>query len=209
MAKKQIKPTKKTVDKSPQVPTEDKPPKLSTEKMKGETNRHFLAWLLYCQAGSLRKTLAVWDKALGIEGEVDYRKLGKKPSLKTLNRWSMKYRWGERDELRFEETLAGLKKETIRIDKERKDRVAQLFKIAMNKKLRQLNIPQGEAVSDTLLNYLWRMHRVEMGLPTDYSKHDVYTPIREEDQQPLTPEETVLSQKITQLEKEHNDKINQ
>ncbi len=191
--------------------SENNPPKLTTDQMPGEKSRPYTAFLLYCQMGSLQKTLAVWEQAIGIEGEVDYRKLGKKPALRTLSRWSKKFHWVARDELRFEETLAGLKKETIRIDRERKDKIAQLFKLALEKKVRQLNLKQGEPVSDTLLNYAWKMHRVEMGLPTEVGsyKHEVQNRIVEEDQKPLTPDEIILSQKITQLEKEHNDKINQ
>lgn len=135
--------------------------------------------------------------------------LKQRPCRATLENWSKKFQWVNRNELMFEETLTELQEKTKKIDKERKDRVAEMFKIAMDKKLKQIGQKQGEPVSDTLLNYLWRMHRIEMGLPTDYSKHDVFTPIREEDQQPLTPDEIALSQKITQLEKEHNDKINQ
>lgn len=136
-------------------------------------------------------------------------KLKQQPALKTLKVWSSKFQWVKRSEMMFEETLAGLKEQTIRIDRERKDRIAQLFQMALDKKMKQLSLPQGEPVSDTLLNYLWRMHRVEQGLPTDYSKHDIFTPIREEDQKPLTPDEIELSKKITQLEIEHNAKLNQ
>lgn len=196
--------------KSDQMLPKTDAPQLSTERMSGENIRQYTAWLLYHRVGALRKLFDVWNRVSEIEGGMEMAgKLKQRPDLTTLKRWSSKYQWVKRSELMFEETLAGLKEQTIRIDRERKDRIAQLFQLALDKKVKQLNLPQGEPVSDTLFNYLWRMHRVEQGLPTDYSKHDIFTPIREEDQKPLTPEEIELSKKITQLEIEHNARLNQ
>lgn len=204
MAKKQ----KQNATKSDQMRPENGGCKLVTERMRGENVRQYTAWLLYHRVGTIRKLFEVWNRVGDIEGGIEMAgKLKKRPDLTTLKRWSGKFQWVKRSELMFEETLTGLKEQTIRIDRERKDRIAQLFQLALEKKVKQLNLPQGEPVSDTLFNYLWRMHRVEQGLPTDYSKHDIFTPINEDEQKPLTPKEMELSKKITQLEIEHNDKL--
>lgn len=207
--KKEIKPTIKNRGESVQIGAENNPAPLKTERMLGENNRQFAAWLLYYRVGSIRKAFDLWNRVGEMEGGAELApKLKQRPARSTLEAWSKKFRWVERYDLQLEETIMDLSKVTKRIDKERKDRIAQLFQLALDKKVKQLNLPQGEPVSDTLFNYLWRQHRVEMGLPTDYSKHDIFTPIREEDQKPLTPEEIELSKKITQLEIEHNAKLN-
>ena len=185
---------------------------LTSAQMKGESSRQYYAWLLYTQIGSIRKLLELWDHVGELEGGTKYvSHLKKRPGRTTIEKWSKKFHWVKRTELQFEETLTELAEKTKKIDRERKDKVAELFRLAMDRKLKQLQPVlgnPGEPVTDTLLNYLWKMHRIEMGLPTDYSKHDIFTPINEDEQKPLTPEEEELSAKITQLEKEHNDKIN-
>ncbi len=211
MAKKQPvkKPQPENRVKSDQIGSENTPPTLTTTRMAGEKNRQYQAWLLYYQVGSIRKLFDLWERVGELEGGAKLvSQLKQRPALSTLLEWSGKFQWVKRSELQFEETLTELSEKTKRIDRERKERVAEMFKVAMDKKLKQIGQKDGEPISDTLLNYLWRMHRVEMGLPTDYSKHDIFTPIREEDQKPLTPEEIELSKKITELEIEHNAKLN-
>lgn len=179
-----------------------------TERMKGETQRQYAAWLLYYQICSLRKLREVWDTVGELEGGEQFvGRIGKRPGFNTIAKWSIKFQWVKRNELQFEETLSNLAIQTKRIDKERKDKVAQLFKVALEKKRKQLNLKPGEAVSDTLIKYLWEMHRTEMGLVTGRYKHEISKPIAEEDQVPLSPDEVIMSKKMTELEKEHNAKI--
>ena len=56
-------------------------PALTTSKMPGETEQQYTAWLLYCEAGSLRKTEGLWNRVgqtLGEAGVEFADRLGKK-----------------------------------------------------------------------------------------------------------------------------------
>ena len=73
-----------------------KPKKLLTltvEKMPEETEQQYAAWLLYCEAGSQKKTLEYWERVGQTLGEVGVDfvlRLGKKPSHTTIENWSKK-----------------------------------------------------------------------------------------------------------------------
>jgi hypothetical protein len=93
-------------------------PALTTSKMPGETEQQYTAWLLYCEAGSLRKTEGLWNRvgqSLGEAGVEFADRLGKKPSDTTLETWSKKYRWVERKDLKLTEDLEGLRKKAQEI----------------------------------------------------------------------------------------------
>src|SRR5579864_1409856 len=92
-------------------------PSPTTSKMPGETEQQYTAWLLYCEAGSFRKTLDAWNRVGQLWGEigVDFStRLGDKPVETTIENWSKKYHWVERKELKLTEDLEALRDKTKR-----------------------------------------------------------------------------------------------
>lgn len=158
---------------------------LTTSKLPKETEQQYTAWLLYCEAGSLRKTLEVWSKVGQLWGEIgaDFAlKLGKKPGETTIENWSKKYHWVERRELKVTEDLETLRDKTKKIRREKIHKIADIFERVINKKIRQLK--EGESVTMLDLKQIWEMFQVELGKPT--SRGELKT---ESEQKPLTSEE--------------------
>lgn len=169
---------------SGQIGVEIDPDSLTFERMPGESSRQYSTWLLYFRVGSLKKVLEIWDKVLEIESIANLApKIGKKPAESTIDLWSSKFHWVQRYDQQFKKHLAEMSEETKRIALERKDRVAQFYKIASEKKVKQIS--QGERISDNLYKYSWEMLRTELDLSTGTFNHN----IKEEDQRPPTPEE--------------------
>lgn len=179
--------------------------KVITTKMPGETEQQYLAWLLYCEAGSLQKLLRMWEGMRQGFGEVSSEfatRLGEAPVLRTLQNWSARYAWVKRTELKLEEDLIALRSETKRIAELKKYRIAEAFRRALDLRLRQLR--KGEVVTTDDVKKLWEMFRTELGLST--GKTEVAHTINEEDQKPPTPEEDELGKEIDQVIKRHYDK---
>jgi len=186
---------------------ENRNEKLSTQKIPGERAREYTAWLLYCESGSLEKTLRIWQQiwheVVTNLSPIYREQLGKPVSLRTLKRWCAKYRWVQRTEIKLDEDLKVLRKETQKIAILRIHKITEIFGIALHRKIKQLQ--QGEHISATDLKNYWEMHRIEMGLSTTIGKQQVSL-INEDEQRPLTPEEEELSKAITELEKEFSRK---
>jgi hypothetical protein len=183
----------------------NKTTKILTIKMPGETEQQYLAWLLYCEVGSQRKLFDTWDKLGQASGEVraDFLgALGDRPNHATIERWSKKYRWVERAELKLEEDLFGLRNETKKTASIRKHKIAEAFKRSIELKLKQLK--KGEIVSTADVKAMWEMFRTELGLST--GKTEVAHTINEEDQKPPTPDEQALGKEIDQAIKNFYDR---
>lgn len=179
--------------------------KLATSKLPGETERQYVAWLLYCEAGSLRKLLRMWTNLRQGFGEVAPEiasRLDKPPSIRTIQTWSKKFQWVKRSELKLEEDLLALREETKRIAITRKHKVAEAFKRSLDLKIKQLR--KGELVSTGDVKALWEMFRTELGLST--GKTEVSHRINEDEQVPPTPEEDELGKEIDQAIKNFYDK---
>jgi len=163
---------------------------LTTEKMPGERERPFTAWRLYYLAGSIQKTLDTWDRveqSLGDAGASFAKKLGKKPSMATIKRWSIKFQWVKRNELKLAETLAGMDKEVKEIDRDKVWKVLRAFKLAWDKVLKQLEQPAA-VVTAADAEKFWKMVRVELGQTLGKQELDVLdermqTPPTEKDKQ--------------------------
>ena len=173
--------------------------------MPEETEQQYLAWLLYCEAGSLQKLLRMWEGMRQGFGEVSSEfatRLGEAPVLRTLQNWSARYAWVRRTELKLEEDLISLRNETKRIAELKKYRIAEAFRRALDLRLKQLR--KGEVVTTDDVKKLWEMFRTELGLST--GKTEVAHTINEEDQKPPTPEEDELGREIDQVIKRHYDR---
>jgi len=173
--------------------------KLSTDRMPRESAQEYTAWLLYCELGSLGKALGAWERIFHQSytnlSPIYREQLGKPVTLRTLKNWSKKHHWVRRKEMKVNEDLAELKKETKRIAKLRIYKITIAFGRALDLKLKQLE--RGEYVSMSDLKTAWEMHRVEMGLVT--GRYTVVAKIDENEQKPLTPEEKELGRRIDKL----------
>jgi len=176
-----------------------------TTKIPGERAKQYAAWLLYCEAGSLEKTLRIWER---ISGQDDTEMipffgifLGKTVGLATLKRWSTKYRWKERTELKNTEDLEDMRLKFKRIKQTRAYKIAMMLDLIMNKYLRQLE--QGMWVTAKDLYLVWKMHRVEEGLSVDNHNIVIY---QEPPKEPESPEEKELSKHIQELQEEFDSK---
>ncbi len=179
---------------------------LITSKIPGERVRQYAAWLLYTEAGSLEKTLQVWER---ISTQDDTKLipffgtfLGKPVGLATIKRWSIKYHWKERTELKTTEDLEGMRFQFKRIQQTRIYRIAILFDLVLKRYTRQLE--QGVYVSVQDLYTVWKMHRIEEGLSIGNYQVTTY---QEPPAEPRTPEEIELDKKILKIaEKFHKNK---
>ena len=182
--------------------------KLVTAKLPGETERQYVAWLLYCDFGTIDKLLNVWKgvhqgftesspELSNLKG-----RLGIPVSRRSLAKWSKKFQWVKRRDMKLEEDLKALREETKRIATNRKHKVAEAFKRSIDLKIKQLR--KGEIVSASDVKTMWDMFRTELGLSTN--KSEVAHTINEEDQKPPTPEEDELGKEIDQAIKNYYDK---
>ena len=169
-----------------------------TSKIPGERAKQYAAWLLYCEVGSLEKTLRMWER---ISAQDDTEMipffgvfLGKPAGLATLKRWSVKYRWQERTELKNTEDLEDMRFKFKRIKQTRAYKIAILLDRVLDRLGRQLD--QGMYVSTRDLYTLWKMHRVEEGL--SIGNYQVIT-YQEPPAEPKTPEEIELDKKIQEI----------
>jgi len=182
--------------------------KLVTAKLPGETEQQFVAWLVYCDSGTLDKLFRLWEglhqgftetspELAGLRG-----RLGDLVTRRTLATWSKKFQWVKRRDMKLEEDLKALREETKRIATNRKHKVAEAFKRSIDLKIKQLR--KGEIVSASDVKTMWDMFRTELGLSTN--KSEVAHTINEEDQKPPTPEEDELGKEIDQAIKNYYDK---
>jgi len=181
------------------------PTKITTSKMPGEKERQYTAFLLYCEVGSISKLIRAWQQiSRNPVGEVSVifgNRLGNLPSERTLERWSVKYQWVKRADMKLAQDLEGLKKKTTQIRQKRAYLITEAFwsKLqALNKQMRA-----GEPASVQEVRHLWEMMRIEWG--ESISKQEVVQGINEDEQKPLTEEEMILGKFISEAEKKYND----
>lgn len=172
-----------------------------TSKIPGERAKQYVAWLLYCEAGSLEKTLKVWERIF-LQDDTKMMPffgvyMGKPVGLATLKRWSIRYHWKERAELKITEDLEGMRFQFKRIKQTRAYRIAILLDLALNRYTKQLE--QGMSVSARDLYLLWKMHRIEEGLSVDNHHIVVY---QQPSTEPESPEEKELNKRIRELEEQ-------
>ena len=143
---------------------------LTTSKMPKETEQQYIAWLLYCEAGSIPKLKKVWEQVrlhdggmTGIWGQ-KIQGSGPLPIERTLERWSSKYRWVERQELKLKEEMEEVNKTLSKIIQKKKYEIIVLFGDALEKYGRQLRDPN-RIVTVQELRILWEMMRIELGEP--------------------------------------------
>ncbi|MEK7643288.1 MAG: hypothetical protein AAB372_02465 [Patescibacteria group bacterium] len=180
-------------------------PTLTTAKMPKETEQQYTAWLLYCEAGSLQKTLRLWERVGQSVGEMGAEfavRLGKKPSDTTIERWSKQFRWVERKDLKLQEDLEGLREKTKRIKTERVHRIAEYFEKAMTIALKSLKENSDVTTGDVKL--IWEMFRTELG--ETLGKHTHAVGIDESKQTPPDEEEKALGAALNDTIKKFYDK---
>ena len=173
--------------------------------MPKETEQQYTAWLLYCEAGSLQKTLRLWERVGQSVGEMGAEfavRLGKKPSDTTIERWSKQFRWVERKDLKLQEDLEGLREKTKRIKTERVHRIAEYFEKAMTIALKSLKENSDVTTGDVKL--IWEMFRTELG--ETLGKHTHAVGIDESKQTPPDEEEKALGAALNDTIKKFYDK---
>jgi len=180
-------------------------PKLTVSKMKGERERQYTAFLLYCEVGSLTKLMQVWEKIRrgGVGGlSVKFSsRLGKLPSRRTIERWSSKYCWVERAHMKLKEDLKVLRERTKQIRKKRAYEITEIFWSKLQALKKQMQKGEGATVYE--VRHLWEMMRTEWG--ESIGKQEVVNKIDEEEQKPLTEEEKILSNYMSEAMKKFND----
>jgi len=138
-----------------------------TTKMPGETEQQYTAWLLYCEAGSIPRMMRAWEQlrqdigeTSGIWGE-KLQKLGKLPAERNIEKWSSKYQWVERKELKLTEDLKAIREKSEKIKQEKLHRIAEAFERVTNKVLNRLK--EGEEPTISEWKQVWEMLRTELG----------------------------------------------
>lgn len=179
-----------------------------TSKIPGERGRQYAAWLLYSEAGSLEKTLRIWGR-ISAQNDTEMIPffgvfLGKPVGSATLKRWSTKYHWQERTELKNTEDLEDMRFKFKRIKQTRAYKIAIMLDLIMNKYLKQLE--QGMWVTVRDLYLVWKMHRVEEGLSVDNHSIVIY---QEPPKEPESPEEKELNKRIQETVDQFNSKSQQ
>lgn len=183
-----------------------KPEKPTTSKMPGETEKQYTAFLLYCEVGSVSKLIQAWEQiSRSSAGELSVifgSKLGDLPSERTIERWSVKYRWVERADAKLAEDLEGLKHKTTQIRQKRAYLITEAFWNKLQALKKQMQA--GEPATVQEVRQLWEMTRIEWG--ESVGKYEVSKDYIDETQQkPLTPEEIELSRRVSEVIKDWND----
>ena len=178
-----------------------------TSKMKDETEQEYVAWLLYCESGSIAKLLRVWSGFWGDIGEASPELAGLRgrlkdpPALKTLERWSKKHRWVERCNLKLAEDLESIRKKTQDIKQKKVGLIAEIFWDKIQTLRRQIKKGEGATVDE--IKKLWEMFRTEMG--EAIGRQDIGF-IDESKQKPLTDEDNDWRQEINKTMKILNER---
>lgn len=178
---------------------------LLTSKMPGETESQYTAFLLYCEVGSVSKLIQAWQQiSRSPAGELSVifgNRLGNLPSERTIERWSVKYQWVKRADMKLTEDLEGLKKKTTQIRQKRTYIITEAFWNKLQALKKQMQAGEHATVQE--VKALWEMMRIEWGEST--SKQEVVQGINEDEQRPLTEEEMIASKFITEAEMKINE----
>ncbi|KKS78224.1 MAG: hypothetical protein UV74_C0001G0071 [Candidatus Woesebacteria bacterium GW2011_GWB1_43_14] len=183
----------------------EQPEKLTTSKMPRETESQYTAFLLYCEVGSVSKLIQAWQQIcrnpVGELSVIFGNKLGDLPSERTIERWSVKYQWVKRADMKLKEDLEGLKKKSTQIRQRRAYTITEVFWSKLQALKKQ--IQTGEPATVPEVKALWEMMRIEWG--ESISKQEVVQGINEDEQRPLTEEEMIASKFLTEAEMKYND----
>jgi len=178
---------------------------LLTSKMPGETEKQYTAFLLYCEVGSVSKLIQAWQqisrRSVGELSVIFGSKLGKLPSERTIERWSVKYQWVKRADMKLAEDMEGLKKKTAQIRQKRAYIITEAFWNKLQALKKQMQ--KGELATVPEVRTLWEMMRIEWG--ESISKQEVVQGINEDEQRPLTEEEMIASKFIGEAEIKINE----
>lgn len=179
--------------------------------MPSETEQQYTAWLLYCETGSVQRMMRVWEHvrsgigdATGILGE-RFKSITALPSRRNIEKWSTKYRWVERRDLKLKEDLESVRERSKRVKEEKLHRIADAFEQITNKILRRLR--KGEEPTIAEWKQVWEMFRTELG--ENIGKHEIVKGIDESQQSPPTEEEKELGRALDNAIKEHYRKQGQ
>lgn len=179
--------------------------------MPSETEQQYTAWLLYCETGSVQRMMRVWEHvrsgigdATGILGE-RFKSITALPSRRNIEKWSTKYRWVERRDLKLKEDLESVRERSKRVKEEKLHRIADAFEQITNKILRRLR--KGEEPTIAEWKQVWEMFRTELG--ENIGKHEIVKGIDESQQNPPTEEERELGRALDNAIKEHYRKQGQ
>lgn len=179
--------------------------------MPGETEQQYTAWLLYCEAGSIPRLIRAWEQlrygigeATGTWGE-KLNKLGSLPSERNIEKWSSKFRWVERRDLKLTDDMETIRERSEKIKKDKLHKIADAFEQITTKVLRRLR--KGEEPTITEWKQVWEMLRTELG--ENIGKHEIVKGIDESQQNPPTEEERELGKALDNAIKEHYRKQGQ
>ena len=154
--------------------TKKKTTKIIAQQVKGESNEQYAAFLAYCMMlnRSIEGLAKSWLK-LGqeFEQQASNIRLGKRPSLTTIKKWSVKYYWQLRAKKWDEEKKNLMSLEFQRVFEEREVNVARLFNRVKNYLLPQITSNRILTVDD--FERAWKMLRTEGGLSTGKQELDL------------------------------------
>jgi hypothetical protein len=167
-----------------------------TSKMPGESEQQFIAWILYCETGSIPKMIKAWNQLRQGIGETsvvfgqNIQKMAHLPSQRNIEKWSANYSWVKRRELRLSEEMESLSQRAAEIQKKKMYLIAESFwdKLQLLRK----QIRQGEHTTVDEVKKLWEMLRAESG--ESLGQHDIR--LLENEQRLPTAEEDELDKKI-------------
>ena len=140
---------------------------ITTSKMPGETEQQYTAWLLYCEAGSIPRMMRAWEQLRQDIGETSgiwrekLQKLGKLPAERNIEKWSSKYQWVERKELKLTEDMRVIREKSEKIKQEKLHRIAEAFERVTNKILKRLRESEEPTIGEW--KQVWEMLRTELG----------------------------------------------
>ena len=181
-----------------------KKPILTTSKMPEETEQQYTAWLLYCEAGSVPRLIRLWEQVrygvgetTGIWGE-KINKFGPLPTQRSVEKWSSKYRWVERMDLKLTEDVEALREKTKKIANNKMHRIAETFERVITKVLKRLRENEEPSIDD--LKKVWEMLRTELG--ETLGKHTHAIGIDESTQTPPNEEEKALGRLLNNTAKQ-------
>jgi hypothetical protein len=167
-----------------------------TSKMFGETEQQYIAWLLYCEVGSIPKMIKAWNQLRQGIGETsvvfgqNIKKLQPLPGQRNIEKWSARYCWVKRRDIRISEEMEELSLKSGEIRKKKIHFIVETFWDGLQIFRKQLR--QGERMTVDGLKKLWEMMRAECG--ESLGQHELH--MLEDEQSLPTPKENELGRRI-------------
>lgn len=139
-----------------------------SDKPARETLLQNQVFLVYAQLPelSVKKLWGTWGEIKGLSGY-------KRPAHRTLERWCSKYQWVERAKQIHNKAKDVAIQKTVEELALTKEEVLSMLRAGMLRFGQQLQANTQGIISVTDFEKLWKMMRIEMGLPIEIGKQEV------------------------------------